>query len=403
MSVVFEPFDPALFDDPYPVYARLRAEAPLYRGDRHTFWTLSRHADIKAALADHRRFSSDLRRGGIGITPEEAGAGALPEKAHELPPGNLIVMDPPEHTAYRKVIAGRFLQKTMAGFADTVATVVDDLIDEFVERGEVDIVADFAGAVPALVFAGVLGVPKSSWRDLRGWAAELTTVPRTADDATRHQAAVGQVTALFSELLGHKLEHPADDLLTDLANATVDGPLTPRDFVGMATSMLIAGNDTTANLLASAVWLLAVHPDQRALLQDDPDLLANAVEEVARLEPPVHGLARVLTEPVELHGVVVPEGDKVLLLYASGNRDERVFPDPDRFDVRRDASNHLSFGHGVHYCPGVHLGRLEARLALGALVQRLPDFELATHDIRWHHIFATRQMVALPIRFTPRR
>lgn len=401
MGVVFEPFDPAIFDDPYPVYARLRTEAPLYRGSAHHFWTLSRHADIKAALADHRRFSSDLLRGGIGITPEEAGAGALPEKAHELPPGNLIVMDPPRHTAYRKVIASRFLQKNMAPFAGTVRTVVDGLIDEFAERGEVDVVDGFAGAVPALVFAGVLGVPESSWRDLRGWAAELTTVPRTPDAAARHQAAVGEVTALFTELLPHKLAHPADDLLTDLAQATVDGPLSARDFVGMATSMLIAGNDTTANLLASAVWLLARHPDQRAALRAEPSLVANAVEEVARFEPPVHGLARVLTEPVELHGATLPEGAKVLLLYASGNRDEAVFDDGERFDVRRDTSNHLSFGHGVHYCPGVHLGRLETRLALEALLRRIPDYELATDAVHWHHIFATRQMAALPIRFSP--
>jgi cytochrome P450 len=398
--VTFEPFDPAIFDDPYPTYARLRAEAPLFRGPTHRFWTLSRHADIKAALADHRRFSSDLRRGGIGITPEEAGAGELPERAHELPPGNLIVMDPPQHTAYRKVIAGRFLQKNMAPFADTVRSVVEALVDEFVERGEVDIVEQFAGAVPALVFAGVLGVPRSSWRDLRGWAAELTTVPRTAGAAARHQRAVADVTGLFTELLPFKLDHPADDLLTDLARATVDGPLSARDFVGMATSMLIAGNDTTANLLASAVWLLARHPDQRALLQADPSLVAAAVEEVARYEPPVHGLARVLTEPVALHGTAVPEGDKVLLLYASGNRDEAVFQEPERFDVRRDASSHLSFGHGVHYCPGVHLGRLETRIALEVLLRRIPDYELATDAVHWHHIFATRQMVALPITFT---
>lgn len=401
VAVRFEPFDPAIFDDPYPIYARLRDEAPLYRGERHSFWTISRHADIKAALADHTRFSSDLRRGGIGITPEEAGSGSLPEKAHELPPGNLIVMDPPQHTAYRKVIASRFLQKKMAPLAATVRVVVDDLIDEFAEHGEVDIVERFAGAVPALVFAGVLGVPQSAWRDLRGRAAELTTVPRTSEAAAQHQAAVAQVTALFTALLPHKLAHPADDLLTDLAQATVDGPLSARDFVGMATSMLIAGNDTTANLLASAVWLLARHPDQRADLQADPSLIANAVEEVARCEPPVHGLARVLTEPVELHGVTVPTGDKVLLLYASGNRDEAVFADGERFDVRRDTVNHLSFGHGVHYCPGVHLGRLETRIALDALLRRLPDYELATDAVHWHHIFATRQMASLPIRFTP--
>src|SRR5437868_2855426 len=159
MGVAFEPFDPSIFDDPYPTYARLRAEAPLYRGPSHTFWTLARYADIKAALADHQLFSSDIARGGIGISPEEAGAAELPKDAHELPAGNLIVMDPPQHTAYRKVIAKRFLQKNMAPFESTIRAVVDRLIDGFIERGTVDVVEEFAGAVPALVFADVLGVP----------------------------------------------------------------------------------------------------------------------------------------------------------------------------------------------------------------------------------------------------
>ena len=403
MAVSFEPFDPTIFDDPYPTYAQLRAHAPLYRGPTHKFWTLSRFADIKAALADYQLYSSDIMRGGIGITPEEAGGADLPEHAHELPAGNLIVMDPPQHTAYRKPIAKRFLQKNMEPFERTVRDVVDRLIDGFIDKGSVDIVEDFAGAVPALVFADVLGVPPSSYRDLHRWAAELTTVPTTSEGATRHQEAVASVAALFAEMLPYKQANPADDLLTDMAMATGENATySARDFIGMATSMLIAGNDTTANLLASAIYLFAKYPDQRARLVDDPSLMGNAVEEILRYEPPVHGLARVLTRDTELYGQRLSEGDKVLLLYASGNRDERVFDDPEVFDVGRDITQHLSFGHGVHYCVGLHLGRLESRIALGALLERIPDYDVALDDIHWHHIFATRQMKALPITFTPR-
>ena len=402
--VDFEPFDPAIFDDPYPTYAALRDEAPLYRGSKHRFWTLSRHADIKAALADPRLYSSDIARGGIGITPADAGDGELPQQAHELPAGNLIVMDPPQHTAYRKVIAKRFLQKNMAPFEAQVRTVVDALLDEIIDRGEVDIVQDFAGAVPALVFADVLGVPQSRWRDLRGWAAELTTVPTTSDAASRHQDAVRAVTELFGEMLPFKQANPADDLLTDMALATGDDETySPRDFVGMATSMLIAGNDTTANLLASALYLFAKHPDERARVIQDPGLMANAVEEILRYEPPVHGLARVLTRDTELYGQQLSEGDKVLLLYAAGNRDERAFPNGERFDVGRDTTAHLSFGHGVHYCVGVHLGRLESRVALSRFLERIPDYDVPVADIHWHHIFATRQMCSLPLSFDPAR
>ena len=181
-----------------------------------------------------------------------------------------------------------------------------------------------------------------------------------------------------------------------------DGTYSARDFVGMATSMLIAGNDTTANLLASAIYLLAKHPDQRARLVDDPALMGNAVEEILRYEPPVHGLARVLTRDTELYGQQLSEGEKVLLLYAAGNRDERVFDDPETFDVRREITQHLSFGHGVHYCLGLHLGRLESRIALSSFLERIPDYDVVLEDIHWRHIFATRQMKSLPISFTPR-
>ena len=403
MAPKFEPFDPSIYDDPYPTYARLRAEAPLYRGPTHKFWTLSRFADIKAALGDYQLYSSDIMRGGIGITPEEAGGADLPEHAHELPAGNLIVMDPPRHTAYRKPIAKRFLQKNMAPFEKTVREVVDGLIDGFIEVGSVDIVEDFASAVPALVFADVLGVPQSSFRNLHRWAAELTTVPTTSEGAKTHQGAVAAVAALFAEMLPYKRANPADDLLTDMAMATGDdATYSERDFVGMATSMLIAGNDTTANLLASAIYLLAKYPDQRALLIDDPSLMGDAVEEILRYEPPVHGLARVLTRDTELYGQPLSEGEKVLLLYASGNRDERVFADSETFDVRREITQHLSFGHGVHYCVGLHLGRLESRIALGAFLERIPDYDVALDDVHWRHIFATRQMKALPSTFTRR-
>jgi cytochrome P450 len=227
-------------------------------------------------------------------------------------------------------------------------------------------------------------------------------VPTTPEAAAAHQDAVRSVTALFTEMLPHKQGHPADDLLTDMALETGEGrTYEPRDFVGMATSMLIAGNDTTANLLASALWLFAKHPDQRSKVVEDPALMANAVEEILRCEPPVHGLARVLTRDTELHGQTLREGEKVLLLYASGNRDEQVFDDPDRFDVTRDASQHLSFGHGVHYCVGVHLGRLESRIALSTFLERIPDYDVPLGDVHWHHIFATRQMCSLPVSFAP--
>ncbi|MEZ4332506.1 MAG: cytochrome P450 [Myxococcota bacterium] len=406
MDLGFAPFDPRLFDDPYPVYARLRAEAPLYRGPGHRFWTLSRFEDIRAALADHETFSSDAERGGIGITPAEAGGEPLPAGSHEFPAGNLILMDPPRHTAFRKVVTPRFLQKSMAPFGPRVREIVDDLLDAFCETGEADAMERFTCAVPALVFADVLGVPRSRGRELQRWAAELTTVPTTAEGGARHREAVAAVRALFGELLEQKRAHPVDDLLSDMARETGPGRTFDEvEFVGMATSMMIAGNDTTANALAALLLLLARHPDERRKLHADPDRIESAVEEGLRFEPPVHGLARVLTRDVELHGQRLREGEKVLLLYASANRDERVFDAPDRFDVERKIDLHLAFGFGVHSCVGLRLGRLEMQIALRAFLERIPEWEIDPGAVRWRHLFATRQLDGLPIRFepTPRR
>jgi cytochrome P450 len=166
--------------------------------------------------------------------------------------------------------------------------------------------------------------------------------------------------------------------------------------------MLIAGNDTTSNFLANAAWLLAAHPDQRALLRRDPSLLANAVEEILRFEAPVHGLARTLTRDVELHGQTMRAGQKVLLLFASGNRDEREFAAPERFDVTRQFEGHLSFGFGIHYCIGVHLGRLEGRVGIDTLLTRLGDYELASDTVHWRQAIPTRPMAELPVVFAPR-
>lgn len=403
MGVSFEPFDPASFDDPYPVYARLRAEAPLYRGPAHSFWTLSRFADIQAALGDHELFSSDAARGGIGITPEEAGGAPLPERSHEFPAGNLILMDPPRHTAFRRVVTRRFLQKGMGHLEPVVREVVDRLLDGFCEAGRAELVEDFANAVPALVFADVLGVPRSRARDLQRFAAELTTVPTTPEGGAAHLAASRSLCELFAELLALKRRHPGDDLLTDMAEATGPGrTFSEAEFVGMAVSMTIAGNDTTANALASAFHLLAKHPEQREALVRDPARVDAAVEEILRYEPPVHGLARVLTRDALLHGQRLAAGEKVLLLFASGNRDERVFADPERFDVRREIAQHLSFGFGIHFCIGLRLGRLELQTALRAFLRRIPAYDVLA-DVHWSHVFATRQMMALPVSFAPSR
>jgi cytochrome P450 len=390
----FDPYDPSIVDDPYPTYARLRDEAPAYRGERQNFWALSRFADVKAALADHETYCSSQGLLVIETTEDY--------EAPEFPPGNLLLMDPPEHTAYRRLISTRFLQKDVAKLEPAIRATAHTLVDRFVERGSADLVTDYTVALPAMVFAKILGIPDDDWEPFQQWSADLVSPAPTAEAMAAHHASMAAVSAFFADLLARRRAEPTDDLLSDVANGTVDGePLTEAEFIGFAISMLIAGNDTTTNALSAGARLLALHPDQRARLVADPGLFKTAIEEVLRFEPPVHGLARTLTRDVELHGRRMEEGQKVLLLFGAANRDERQFEHPEVFDVGRQIESHLTFGFGIHYCVGLHLGRLEARVGLETLLERISDYEIATDEVHWRQAIPTRPMLGLPVTFTP--
>jgi len=392
-AVSFDPYDPSLVDDPYPVYAALREHAPLYRGESRNFWALSRFDDVKSALADHDTYCSSQ-----GLLVLEATSAY---EAPSFPPGNLLLMDPPEHTAYRALVNRRFLQRSVGVLERRVLDEADALIDRFIQRGSADLVGEFAVALPAIIFSDLLGIPKADRERFQQWSAQLVSPAPTPEAMAAHHRATEEVSAYFARLRVDKLVRPGDDLLSEMAHGIVDGaPLGEAEYVGFAIAMLIAGNDTTSNALANGCYLLGTHPDQRAALQANPELMAGAVEEILRFEPPVHGLARTLTRDVELHGGQMRRGEKVLLLFASANRDEREFADGGRFDVRRGGDSHLSFGFGIHYCVGVHLARLEARIGLGRLLARLCDYRLAG-PARWRQLIPTRPMASLPVEFSP--
>ena len=394
-TLSFDPYDPSLVADPYPVYADLREDAPVYRGANGTWWALSRFDDVKAALGDQETYCSSQ-----GLLVLEASADYEPPS---FPPGNLLLMDPPEHTAYRALVSRRFLQRSVATLEQRIADLADVLLDRFIEQGSADLVPTFTVALPAMVFSDLLGIPKGDWERFQQWSALLVSPAPTPEAMAAHHEAAEEVSAYLARLRLEKLANPADDLLSEMACGTIgDQPLGEAEYVGFGIAMLIAGNDTTSNALANACYLLAAHPGERALLQAEPDLIVGAVEEILRYEPPVHGLARTLTRDVELHGSTMREGDKVLLLFASANRDEREFPDGERFDVRRRGVGHLAFGYGVHYCVGVHLARIEARIGLRALLTRIPDYQLSAPAV-WRQLVPTRPMASLPVEFTPGR
>jgi len=394
-DVSFDPYDPSLVDDPYPVYAALREHAPVYHGESRNFWALSRFDDVKSALADHDTYCSSQ-----GLLVLEATSAY---EAPSFPPGNLLLMDPPEHTAYRALVSRRFLQRSVAVLERRVADAADALIDRFIQRGSADVVGEFTIALPAIVFSDLLGIPKVDWERFQQWSAQLVSPAPTPEAMAAHHRAAEEVSAYFARLRADKQVRPGDDLLSEMAEGTVDGaPLGEAEYVGFAIAMLIAGNDTTSNALANGCYLLGTHPDQQAALRAEPELMGRAVEEVLRFEPSVHGLARTLTRDVELHGCKMRRGEKVLLLFASANRDEREFVHGGRFDVRRGTDNHLSFGFGIHYCVGIHLARLEARIGLSRLLARVGDYQLAG-PARWRQLIPTRPMASLPIEFAPGR
>ncbi len=360
-ALSLDPYSPALHEDPYPVYARMRAEQPVLRNEELGFWALSRYADVYAALLDPATYISGR---GVAVGVERQDMAEMPI---------LIMMDPPRHTRMRALVNRAFTPRRIAELEPRVRQIAGELLDAW-QGGPVDLVASFAGPLPTIVIAELLGVPASDreWFRARSNAATQFQpgVPRSSEVGERVQ----ELAAYMARALAERRTRPRDDLLSALVEAEIDGQrLSEPELIGFAFLLLVAGNETTANLIGSSVLNLDRFPDQRRRLLRDPALLPSAVEEFLRFDAPVQGLARVLTRDVVLHGTAIPAGERVLLLFGSANRDERRFPDADRFDVGRDPNPHLAFGFGAHFCLGASLARLEARVAFEELLARHPE------------------------------
>lgn len=387
MTFAFDPYDARLFDDPQPAFRRLREELPAYHNGERGFWVLSRFEDVWQALRDPGTFSSAR---GITILDEHNAAA----------PPMILTMDPPRHGVLRTKVNRGFTPRRIAGLEAWIRDEATMLLDRLEERGGGDLVPDFATALPTAVFAELLGVPASERDAFRRWSdATCAMSPDPAAMAAGKQA-IAELTGLFGELAEARRQRPTDDLISALANAGAsdgDEPMTQAELTGFCVLLLVAGLETTASLIATGALRLAQHPDQRARLARDPSGIPDAVEEMVRYDSPIPGNARTLTRDIERHGQKMPAGDKVLLLYAAANRDEREFPDADRFDVGRAIDRHVAFGHGIHFCLGASLARLEARVAFEELLRRFPDHDLAT-QCRWTQLVPTRSPVSLPIR-----
>ena len=385
----YDPYDPATQSDPYPSYRRLRDDAPVYHDERRGFWALSRFDDVLWAAHDPATFCS-----GEGIALEGQARSPFP---------NLIVMDDPRHAQLRKLVSRGFTSRPVGAFEPRVRELATSMIDEVVARtsaGEtVDFVPALTGPLPMTVVGDLIGVAPQDREQFRTWSD--TVVHQDVDrpeTVEAGRAAAGAVVGYFSEIIAARRAAPTDDLVSALIAASVDGErLADDEILGFCFLLIVAGTETTTNLLGLGAIALATNPDERARLLADPSLLPGAVEEMLRWGSPVQGLARTTTRAVERHGITIPEGAKVQLLYGSANRDEREFADPDRFDVTRTIERHLAFGHGVHFCLGAALARLEATVVFEELLRRIPGWQVDADSLTWIRSSSVRGPATLPI------
>jgi cytochrome P450 len=401
-DLYFDPYDYAIDADPYPIWKRLRDEAPLYRNEELGFYALSRYDDVLQGLLD-----TDTYLSGHGIVLE-----MITDEPYDNVP-MMIMKDPPEHTSLRKLVSRAFTPRRIADLEVKIAKICNDFLDTVEGQDEFDYVEAFAGLLPPTVILALVGYPEGHAAQFR----ELANSSLHVDEGSTAQGGVEKLNTLVSEtgeidneafavlpeLMEQRRKDPLDDLITGLVHAELDEDgelrtLTLEEIVGFVQLLSLAGTETVARLLGFAAVTLAQYPDQRQLLVDNPSLIPNAVEELLRFEAPSPIQSRWVARDVELHGVTVPRGSKMSLLNGSGDRDERHFENPDTFDVRRNIDRHLAFGYGTHFCIGAALARLEGKVALQETLRRFPTWDVDESRLERVHTSTVRGYTSVPMR-----
>jgi cytochrome P450 len=394
VPLAWDPLDQAYKADPHPIWKRLRDEAPVYYNEVHDFYALSRFADVDAASRDAKTFSS-------------AHGTVLEIMGPELTDVDLMIfMDPPDHTRMRRLVSKAFTPRRIAVLEDDIRALCADLLNAQLSAGTFDYVQDFGARVPAYVIAALLGVPPADRDEMRELIdGTFTLHPETGMMNEVSATYMGRLHTYVTEQLEERQRTPRDDMFTDLLNGEIvddDGELrrlTLEESTMFSLLIASAGTETVARLIGWAGVVLAAHPDQRAELVVDSKLIPNTVEELLRYEAPSPVQGRWTTAEVELHGQVIPADSKVLMITGAAGRDERAFPDADRFDIHRHMDHHLSFGYGVHFCLGAALARLEGRIALEETLRRIPAWTVDLDRAVPLHTSTVRGYTKLPIYF----
>lgn len=385
----FDPFDPAIFDDPVPSYHWLLEEAPLYWCERG-FWVLSRFDDVWQAALDFETYSSEDGNVYGGHLDAMKARGSK----------SIVMMDPPRHTRLRGLVSRAFTKRRMAEMRPQVAELARACIDRLMADPAPDFARDVAIPLPGTVIADAVGVERDQIDRLSQATVDMVLVkPEDADYAPRRAAAVKTLDDYLTTVVAARRAQPGDDLLSKLIDADLDGDrLSDAEIAGFGRALFNGGHGTTTTLLGASVVALAGQPEARARIVADGSVLSTAVEELVRFVSPVQGLYRTVTRDVTIRGQQLRAGDRVLLLLAAANRDPRVFADPDRIDVQRVIPRHLGFGVGAHLCIGAQLARVEAEVVLAELLARAPDYELA-EEIHFENILSVRSLHHVPLRF----
>jgi cytochrome P450 len=383
------------------VFQELREQAPLYRSSVLGGWVLTRYDDVKLAISD-RRFSADRMRPFFAQLPvgEQTAYATLRDSISRW----AVFHDPPEHTRLRGLMNKAFTARAIERLEPRIRAMIDRLLDQVVDRGEMDLIADLAYPLPASVILDMLGLPCDDLDRIKVWSDELALfVGSSVNTPDKYQRATDSITAMneyFRTALQRRRNSPGDDLLTALLAAQEQGDLLSDDeLVATCVLLVFAGHETTTNLIGNGILALLRHPAELARLRNEPGLMPLAVEELLRFDGPAASVVRIATEEILLHGQTIRPGERVFAMLNAANRDPRQFANPETLDIARKENRHLAFGQGIHFCIGAPLARMEAKLAITAILQRCPNLALQSMPLNWSNSLVLRGVRSLPVSF----
>lgn len=405
-ELLFNPFDTAYRADPYPRFSRLRELEPVHQSP-FGFLVLSRYADCASMLRDPRASSDSTKSADFPERAREQGFD--PDELIATQTRPFLFMDPPDHTRLRGLVNKAFTPRVVERLRPRIQQIVAELIDAVMVRGEMDVIADLAYPLPVTIISEMLGVPAEDHERFKGWSREMARaldpdLVLPPEVIERRERAVEQFTEFFRQLIAQRRAEPRDDLISALIAAEDQGStLTEQELLATSILLLIAGHETTVNLIGNGMLTLLRHPAELARLREDPSLIRTAVEELLRFDPPVQMTARTALEDIALGDATVPAGSTAILLLASANRDPAQFERPDELDITREDNRHLAFGMGIHFCVGAPLARIEGQVAIAEMVRRLDGPALVADPPAYKENLILRGLESLPVRFASAR